>query len=118
MRLFAWLRPFSDPTYPRSWDFIRPRVAALPSQPLPTRRTLFTLSSFRSNVQRLCRLAVVAGSQSLENGPVALWLALEVFSLAGLIFSPLRALYGRTLSFHSSSRYSLDLVAYPEMPLG
>src|SRR5918994_1179838 len=48
MRLFAWLCPFSDPTYPRSWDFIRPRVAALPSQPLPTRRTLFTLSSFRA----------------------------------------------------------------------
>jgi len=49
---------------------------------------------------------------------VALWLALEVFFPCRLIFSPLRALYGRTLAFHSSSRYSLDLVAYPEMPLG
>ena len=50
---------------------------------------------------------------------MALWLALEVlFPPAALIFSPLRALYGRRLSFHSSSRYSLDLEAYPEMPLG
>ena len=49
---------------------------------------------------------------------MALWLALEVlFSPAALIFSPLRALHGRTLAFHSSSRYSLDLDTYPEMPL-
>ena len=43
MRLFAWPAVFDDPTYPRSRDFIRPRVLALPSQPLPTRRTFFTL---------------------------------------------------------------------------
>jgi hypothetical protein len=42
MRLLAGPRAFSDPTYPRSWDFIRPFVLALPSQPLPTRRTFFT----------------------------------------------------------------------------
>src|SRR5215218_5678584 len=48
MRLFAWPAAFDDPTYPRSRDFIRPRVLALPSQPLPTRRTFFTLSSFRA----------------------------------------------------------------------
>src|SRR5215217_5707233 len=38
----------ADPASPRPRDFIRPRVLALPNQPLPTRRTFFTLSSFRA----------------------------------------------------------------------
>src|SRR5215208_7540800 len=49
----------SDPTYPRSWDLIRRRVLALPSQPLPRRRTLFTLSSFRLNIHQLRGLLLV-----------------------------------------------------------
>src|ERR687897_3434887 len=86
MRLFAWLRPFSDPTYPRSWDFIRPRVAALPSQPLPTRRTWFTLSSFRSNVHQLRRLLLMVACQRLQ-GPA------EPFSLRCVVEMPLGACY-------------------------
>src|SRR5919112_2376895 len=84
MRLFAWLRPFSDPTYPRSWDLIRPRVAALPSQPLPTRRTWFTLSSFRLNVHQFRRLFLVVACQRLQ-GPA------EPFGLRCVVEMPLKA---------------------------
>src|SRR5918993_341606 len=80
MRLFAWLRPFSDPTYPRSWDFIRLRLAALPSQPLPTRRTLFTLSSFRFVFHQLLGPCLVGCYEGLENGAMAGGLALVVLS--------------------------------------
>src|SRR5919112_2629377 len=80
MRLFAWLRPFSDPTYPRSWDFIRPRVAALPSQPLPTRRTFFTLSSFRFVFHQLRGPCLVCCYEGLENGAMAGGLALVILS--------------------------------------
>src|SRR5215211_1448559 len=48
MRPFALPAVFAEPTSPRLRLLIRRRVAALPSQPLPRRRTLFTLSSFRS----------------------------------------------------------------------
>src|SRR5918993_2440071 len=80
MRLFAWLRPFSDPTYPRSWDFIRPRVAALPSQPLPTRRTWFTLSSFRFVFHQLRGPCLVGCYEGLENGTMAGGLGLVVLA--------------------------------------
>src|SRR5919107_6373226 len=78
MRLFAWLRPFSDPTYPRSRDLIRPRVAALPSQPLPTRRTWFTLSSFRFVFNQLRCPCLVGCYEGIENGAMAGGLALVV----------------------------------------
>src|SRR5918995_2414536 len=80
MRLFAWLRPFSDPTYPWWWDLIRRRVLRLPSQPLPTRRTLFTLSSFRFVFHQLRGPCLVGCYEGLENGAMAGGLALVVLA--------------------------------------
>jgi hypothetical protein len=104
VRLFTGpLSTFSDPWYPTLRLAIRPCVAALPSQPLPTRRrTLFTLSSFRSNVHQLRCVLLVVRNQALQ-GPA------EPFSLRCVVEMPFKPCHLPALLLVSSHALLLRL---------